>query len=490
MRATGSDASKKLDAVPHSALRVAAPVSVTLVALLTASCTLGPNYKRPAVEMPAAFRGDTRAASGRPGPDSLADVAWAELFQDDTLTSLVATALQQNFDLRMAAERVLQARAVLGITRSDQYPTVNGSVIANTARLSRTGAGGDIPDDASTDASFTRIGFGFGWELDVWGRLRRLTEASRAQYLATEEARRGVVTTLVADVTAAYLALRAFDAEIEIARRTRDVGAEGLRLTTARRDRGLVSGLDVRQSEQLLYTATGQIAGIERSIAETEHALSLLLGRVPGDVPRGLGFDAFVVPPTVPAGLPSSLLERRPDIRQAEQELVAANAQIGVAKADYFPRISLTGFFGTESSALSDLLSAPARTWSAGVTAAAPIFNAGRTRNNVRLAEAVQREAVVNYQRVIYVALREVADALAAYRKTAEQRAEQARLVEALRQSAGLSKQRYQGGLDSYLQVLDAQRSLFQGELDLTRLRWEELTSIVQLYRALGGGWT
>jgi outer membrane protein, multidrug efflux system len=491
MRATGSDASKRPVAISHSALRAAAPVSLTLMAtLLTASCTLGPNYKRPAVEMPAAFRGDTTAASGQPGPDSLADVAWAGLFQDDTLTSLVTTALQQNFDLRIAAERVLQARAVLGITRSDQYPVVNGSVIANTARLSRTGAGGDIPDDASADASFTRIGFGFGWELDVWGRLRRLTEASRAQYLATEEVRRGVMTTLVADVTAAYLALRAFDAEIEIARRTRDVGAEGLRLTTARRDRGLVSGLDVRQAEQLLYIATGQLAGIERSVAETEHALSLLLGRAPGDVPRGLSFDAFVVPPTVPAGLPSSLLERRPDIRQAEQELVAANAQIGAAKADYFPRISLTGFFGTESSALSDLLSAPARTWSAGVTAAAPIFNAGRTRNNVQLAEHVQREALVNYERVIYVALREVADALAAYRKTAEQRTEQARLVEALRQSAGLSNQRYQGGLDSYLQVLDAQRSLFQGELDLTRLRWEELTSIVQLYRALGGGWT
>jgi outer membrane protein, multidrug efflux system len=473
MRATGSDASRRPVVVPHMAVRAAAPVSLTLIAaLLTASCTLGPNYKRPAVEMPAAFRGDTAASSGQPRPDSLADVAWAELFQDDTLTALVTTALQQNFDLRIAAERVLQARAVLGITRSDQFPVVNGSVVANTARLSRTGAGGDIPDDASTDASFTRIGFGFGWELDVWGRLRRLTEASRAQYLATEEARRGVVTTLVADVTAAYLALRAFDAEIEIARRTRDVGAEGLRLTTARRDRGLVSGLDVRQAEQLLYTATGQIAGIERSVAETEHALSLLLGRAPADVPRGLSFDAFVVPPTVPAGLPSSLLERRPDIRQAEQELIASNAQIGAAKAEYFPRISLTGFFGTESSALSDLLSAPARTWSAGVAAAAPIFNAGRTRNNVQLAEAVQR------------------DALAAYRKTAEQRAEQARLVEALRQSAGLSNQRYQGGLDSYLQVLDAQRSLFQGELDLTRLRWEELTSIVQLYRALGGGWT
>jgi outer membrane protein, multidrug efflux system len=459
------------------------------VAVLTASCTVGPNYKRPAVEMPQAFRGET-ATAGQPRSDSLADVKWAELFRDDTLTSLVGTALEQNFDLRIASERVLQARAAFRITRSDQFPVVDASIAATGARLSRTGAVGDIPEDVSADASFTRIGFGLGWELDVWGRLRRQTEAARAQYLATEEARRGVTTTLVADVTAAYLALRAFDAEAEIAKRTRDVGAEGLRLTTSRRDRGLVSGLDVRQAEQLLYTATGQIAAIERSIAETENALSLLLGRAPGEVPRGLSFDAFAAPPTVPAGLPSSLLERRPDIRQAEQELVAANARIGAAKAEYFPRISLTGFFGTESRALSDLLSGPARTWSAGAAAAAPLFNAGRTRGNVQLAEALQREAVVNYQRAIYVALREVADALADYRKRAEERTEQERLVEALRRSAGLSNQRYQGGLDSYLQVLDAQRSLFQGELDLTRVRWQELTSIVQLYRALGGGWS
>jgi multidrug efflux system outer membrane protein len=490
MRSAGNDAGSQPIAPRHVTARAIVTAPLVVVAMvLAASCTLGPNYKRPAVEMPAAFRGDRAAGGSQARSESLADVRWAELFRDDTLTSLVTTALQQNFDVRVATERVLQARAAFRITRSDQFPAVDGSIAASTARLSRTGAAGDIPADVSADASFTRIGFGLGWELDVWGRLRRLTEAARAQYLATEEARRGVVTTLVADVASAYLALRAFDAEVEIARRTRDIGAEGLRLTTARRNRGLVSGLDVRQAEQLLYTATGQLAGIERSIAETEHALSLLLGRAPGDIPRGLSFDAFTVPPTVPAGLPSSLLERRPDIRQAEQELIAANAQIGAAKAEYFPRISLTGFFGTESRALTDLLSGPARTWSAGAAAAAPIFNAGRTRGNVQLAEAVQREAIVNYQRAIYVALREVADALAAYRKTAEQRGEQERLVEALRQSAGLSNQRYQGGLDSYLQVLDAQRNLFQGELDLTRLRWQELTSIVQLYRALGGGW-
>jgi NodT family efflux transporter outer membrane factor (OMF) lipoprotein len=458
-------------------------------AMLTVSCTLGPNYKRPAVQMPAAFRGDTAAAGNQARPESVADVKWAELFRDDTLTSLVTTALQQNFDLRIAAERVLQARAFFRVTRSNQFPAVDASLDASTNRLSRTGANGEIPADVSADLSFTRVGFGLGWELDVWGRLRRLTESARAQYLATEEARHAVVTTLVADVTDTYITLRALDMEAEIARRTRDIGVESLRLTTARRDRGIVSGLDVRQAEQLLYLATGQIAGIERSVAQIEHALSLLLGRAPGDVPRGPALDAFRVPPAVPAGLPSSLLERRPDIRQAEQELIAATAQIGAAKAEYFPRISLTGFFGAESRALSDVLSAPARTWSAGVGAAAPIFNAGRTRGNVELAEAVAREAVVNYERTIYVALREVADALAAYRKTAEQRGEQERLVDALRQSAGLSTQRYQGGLDNYLQVLDAQRNLFQGELDLTRLRREELGAIVQLYRALGGGW-
>jgi multidrug efflux system outer membrane protein len=320
--------------------------------------------------------------------------------------------------------------------------------------------------------------------------LRRLSEAGRAQYLATEEARRGVVTTLVADVSETYLALRALDLELEIATRTRDAATENLRLTEARRASGAASGLDVRQAEQLLFTATGQIASIEREIALAENALSLLLGHVPGDIPRGRPLEAFPAPPTVPAGLPSALLERRPDIRRAEQDLVAANAQIGVAKADYFPRISLTGFFGVQSRALSDLLSGPAVLASAGVGAAVPVFNAGRTRNNVKLAEAVHGEALVNYQRVIYTAFRDVSDGLASYSKTNEQRAQQERLVAALSAASQLATQRYQGGLDSYLPVLDAQRNLFQGELDLARLRQQELSSLVQLYRALGGGWT
>jgi multidrug efflux system outer membrane protein len=262
-------------------------------------------------------------------------------------------------------------------------------------------------------------------------------------------------------------------------------------LTELRRDRGVATRLDVRQAEQLLYTATAQIASVQRDIAQTEDALSLLLGQAPGDVARGGGaVQTLDAASLVPPGLPSSLLERRPDVRQAEQVLMAANAEIGVAKADYFPRIGLTGVLGVESRDLTALLTAPARTWSVGAAAAAPIFNAGRTRANVRFSESVERELVVNYQRTIYRALREVSDALAGYHKTGEQRAQQEQLVAALRDAAVLSTDRYQGGLDSYLPVLDAQRSLFRSELDLAGLQRQELTSVVELYRALGGGWT
>jgi NodT family efflux transporter outer membrane factor (OMF) lipoprotein len=453
-------------------------------AMLVAGCTAGRDYARPAVEMPSAHRFETVAS-----PASLADLQWFELFRDDTLHGLVSTALERNFELRIAAARVLQARAAYGITRADRFPDVGVSADAIASRASRAGAARGLPEGAGTDVSYLQAGFGVGWELDVWGRLRRLNEAARAQYLATEAARYGVVTTLVADVSQTYFALRALDLELETATRTRDAAHEGLRLTEARRDSGVASGLDVRQAEQLLFTTTAQIAAIEREIAFTEHALSLLLGQAPGDVPRGQPLTATLAPPSIPAGLPSTLLERRPDIRQAEQELVAANAQIGAVKAEYFPRISLTGFLGVQSRALTDLLSGPAGLASAGLGASAPIFNAGRTRANVQLAEAVHREMLVNYERAVLTALREVADALAACSRTAEERAQQERLVATLSASAELALDRYRGGLDSYLPVLDAQRNLFRGELDLARLRQRELAAVVELYRALGGGW-
>jgi NodT family efflux transporter outer membrane factor (OMF) lipoprotein len=455
-------------------------------AALATSCTLGRDYKRPAIETPTTYR----HAASQTSAASLADVEWFDLFRDDTLTQLVRTALQQNFEIRIAAQRVLQARAAYGITRSDQFPSIDVSAGVTAARSSQTGASRGIPEGVDTDVSYAQAGFSLGWEVDVWGRLRRLSEAARAQYLASEEARHGVITTLIADVSDTYLSLRALDLELAIANRTRDVANNSLKLTEARRATGVANGLDVRQAEQLLFTTTGQIASIEREIAQAENALSLLLGQAPGDVPRGRPLEALEAPPSVPAGLPSALLERRPDIRRAEQDLIAANAQIGAAKAEYFPRISLTGFLGGQSRALTDLLSGPARLATASVGAAAPVFNAGRTRSNVRLAEAIHGEAIVNYQRAIYTAFRDVSDSLAAYTKTTEQRAEQERLVGALTESARLATQRYEGGLDSYLPVLDAQRNLFQGELELARLRQQVLASVVQLYRALGGGWS
>jgi outer membrane protein, multidrug efflux system len=316
-----------------------------------------------------------------------------------------------------------------------------------------------------------------------------LNEAGRAQFLSSEHARRSVLSTLVADVISNYLTLRELDLELEIARKTKQIGENGLKLTELRHQRGVATALDVRQAQQLLYTATAQIAATERSIAETENAMSLLLGQNPGDIARGRALVELTAPSLVPAGLTSDLLERRPDIRQAEETLVAANAQIGAAKAEYFPQITLTGFLGGQSRALSSLFTGPSRYWTVTPGGDMPIFNAGRVRNNVRLTEAQQREMLANYRKSIQTAFQEVANALADYGKNREQRSQEELLVEALRDTDRLSQARYKGGLDSYLQVLDAERNLFQGELTLAQLRKNELLSIVQLYRALGGGW-
>jgi multidrug efflux system outer membrane protein len=339
------------------------------------------------------------------------------------------------------------------------------------------------------DVSYTQAGAGLTWELDFWGRVRRLNESARAQYLATEEARNAVVVSLIGDAASGYFSLRERDLELEIARGTRDIAENNLRLIQLRHAGGAMTGLEVHQAEQFLYTATAQIARVERDIAQAENALNLLLGRPPGPIARGNAMDDFGLPAEVPPGLPSSLLQRRPDIRRAEQQLIAANAQIGVAKANYFPQISLTSFLGGQSRALTDLLTGPARLASVTPTAVLPIFNAGRVRAGVRLSEAQKTEMVIAYQRAIYTGLREVSDALVGYDRTREQRSQQDRLVQALTESARLSKLRYQGGMDSYFQVLDSERNLFQGRLTLARLRLEEVLSYIELYRALGGGW-
>ena len=456
---------------------------VALAACLLSGCAVGPNYRRPVIATPPQFRG------GEPGTASLADSKWFDLFKDDKLSEVVNLALAQNYDLQIAAARVLEARAQLGITRAELFPQLSATASFNATRGSSIGSFNFIPAGTNLDVSYTQAGFTLGWELDVWGRVRRLTEAARAQYFGTEEARRGVITTLISDVTSNYFALREADLEIEIARKTRGVAERSLALTTERRQGGVASSLDVRQAEQFLYTATSQIAADERQIEQTENALSLLTARNPGPIPRGKALTEYVVPPEVPAGLPSALLERRPDIRQAEDSLVAANANIGAARAQYFPQISLTGLLGGQSRALTALFTGPGRNWNFIPTATLPIFDGVRIRNNVRLAEAQRQEALVNYQKAITTAFREVSDALVGLRRTREQRTQEELLVKALQDSDRLSTLRYRGGLDSYLQVLDAERNLFQGELDLARLRQTELTSIVMVYRALGGGW-
>ena len=464
--------------------RLPASFAVALIALTLSSCAVGPNYKRPAVPLPDRFHGTSQAAS----PASIADTKWFDLFQDDTLKQLVSTSLERNFDLRIAAERVQEARAQFGITRADQYPFLDAQASVQATRQSSLGAF-PLPPGQTIAATFTEVGAALSWELDFWGRLRRLTEAARAQYLATEEGRRAVVVSLVSEVMTTYFQLLEQDLELEISRKTRDIAADNLRLVTLRHDRGAASGLDVSQAEQLLYTATAAIASAQRGVGQTEDALSLLLGQAPATQPRGKPLEQLPHPPQLPAGLPSALLERRPDICQAEQNLVAANARIGAARALYFPQISLTGLLGAQSRALMQIATAPARMESVGASALQPIFHAGQIRSQVRLTEAQQREMLASYQKAIYSALREVSDALIAHDRTRQQREQQEQLVHALSESVRLSNLRYRGGLDSYLQVLDAQRSLFQGQLQLSQLRMLELQSVAQLYRALGGGW-
>ncbi len=318
--------------------------------------------------------------------------------------------------------------------------------------------------------------------------MRRLNEAARAQYLASEEARNGVIISLISDVMTTYFSLRELDLELDIGRQNNGIARDNLRLIRLRKDRGAANGLEVHQAEQFLYTTTAEIASVERSIATTEDALNLLLANAPAEVPRGQTLEQLTSPPELPAGLPSSLIERRPDIREAEDNLIAANAQIGAARALFFPQISLTGFLGGQSQPLAQIFTGPARMASIVPSALLPIFHAG-LRPGVELTEAQEREMLLAYQKSIYGALREVADALATHTRTREQRGEEEKLVMALAESVRLSTLRYRGGLDSYLQVLDAERNLFTGQLDLAQLRLLELQSVVQLYRALGGGW-
>jgi multidrug efflux system outer membrane protein len=453
------------------------------LAILGSGCTVGPNYKKPVANVPGTYRGLPPDESGTSGPASLGDQKWWDVFQDEQLRSLIRTALQQNYDVRIAGARILEAQAQLGITRADQFPTVSAGAGLSDQRSAR---GKFFP---AFEGSTGQVNASADWTLDFWGKFRRATEASRANLLASEAARQEVMLTLVANVSVAYFQLRALDLELEISKRTLASRHESLRLTTILADRGSTSMLDVRQAEQLVFTAAAEIPSLEQQIEQEENLISILLGKNPDNVARGQALTEQQRPPAVPAGLPSSLLERRPDIRQAEQQLIAANAQIGVAKAAYFPQISLSGTAGFQSAALTNLFSGPAGTWDFGASLAQPIFTAGKLRSNVRFAEAQQQATLLFYEQTIQGAFRSVSDALIAYRKTREFRAQEELLFQSAQDAARLSHMRYSGGVTGYLEVLTNETNAFSAELGLVQAQLNELLALVQLYEALGGGW-
>jgi outer membrane protein, multidrug efflux system len=458
-------------------------LALLCAALVLSGCTMGPNYRRPTVAVPTTYRGAVPDSTPQTETASLGDQKWWDIFQDEQLRTLIRVALQKNYDVRIAASRIMEAKAQLGITRADQFPTLSAGAGIADVRSARSKF---LP---AFETSTGQVNFSAAWELDFWGKFRRATEAARANLLASEWAREEVVSTLVANVAAAYFQLRALDLQLEISRRTLDSRQESLRLTQILANGGATSLLDVRQAEQLVFTAGAEVPALEQQIEQQENFLSILLGQNPGDISRGQTLTEQQQPPEVPPGLPSALLERRPDIREAEEQLVAANAEIGVARAAYFPDISLSGSGGFQSSALTNLFSGPAGAWSFGASLAQPIFTGGRLRSGVRLAEAQQRTAMLFYQQSIQGAFRSVSDALVAYRKTREFRAQQDLLFQSAEDAARLSHMRYTGGATGYLEVLTNETNAFSAELGLAQARLNELLALVQLYEALGGGW-
>lgn len=468
------------------ALTMQALALALLTVFALGGCAMGPDYKRAPIVTPTEWRSPTEGAG------SLADLGWWQLFQDPVLQELIRAALKENTDLRFAVARVAEARAQLGITRAAEFPQLDGQASYTNQRFSEKSfpvkaLHRDLGVDPQQD--FYRTSLDLTFEIDLWGRLRRATEAARADLLASVENQRTVVTTLVNDVAEAYFDLLELDREGEIERRTLESRGASLDLVRQRFEAGRASELDVRRAEEDLATAAAAVPDAERRIIQTENRLSILLGRNPGAIPRGTALDGQTVPPAVPAGLPSALLEQRPDIRQAEERLVAANARIGEAKAAFFPRISLTGQFGVESAALSDLFTGPARVWRAGPAMTLPIFTAGRLRGNLRATEAREQQALIQYEQTIQQAFREVEDALVFHRKAREIRAQRELRVTAARRALELANLRYTNGRTGYLDVLDAERQLFAAEIDLASTTRDQLTAVVQIYRALGGGW-
>jgi multidrug efflux system outer membrane protein len=453
-----------------------------LASTLVVGCSVGPNYHRPVVQAPTSFRDLSDNPQAQAQAASYADLPWWQVFQDPQLQELIRTAMKQNYDLQLAIERINAGRAQLAVTRSSQFPQVQGD--ANFS--------GGKENNFQTKYNFLTLAADAAFQLDFFGKLRRATEASRAELLATQDARQTVLLTLVSDVASDYFALLQLDLQLQITRETVKTQEDSVKLTNLRVDHGVATKLDVLQAQQVLDSANAQIPDLERQIAQEENAISILLGNYPQAVTRGRPLVEQALPPEVPPGVPSSLLERRPDIREAEQILVAANAEIGVAKAQFFPQISLTGSGGGafgRSSAFSSLMSTQLGIWSYGAQVSQPIFTAGALRGNLRLAESQHQQALISYRQTIQRAFGDVSDALVGYEKFHQVRLRQEDSVKDLQESVRLSQMRYAGGTTTYLEVLDGQRSLFSAELTLAEARGTEYQSLVQLYRALGGGW-
>jgi multidrug efflux system outer membrane protein len=469
-----------------SAALVGLVASVILVAAL-AGCAVGPNYQRPALDTPVAFRAAASSTNDLAAAHSVADLGWWQVIKDPQLQAYVAEALTNSWDSKIAAARVLQAEAAARVTRSQFFPTVGAGADWYTTRTSENGPSGALPDPQREYGDV--FGYMAGYEVDLWGRIRRASEAARAQLLATEAAQQTVRQTLVAEVATTYLSLLELDYELEIAQRTYSVRTNSLTLTQARQTGGVASMQDVHQAQILVSTAESSIADTHRRIEQQENALNILLGRNPGSPRRGAAFLSQNLDMTVPPGLPSDLIERRPDIRTAEQRLVAANADIGQARAAFFPKVTLTGFYGVQSVALSDLFTSGSETWQFGPAVSMPLFTGGALRGNLKLAQARFEEAVAQYQKTVQNSFREVSDSLIAYQRTREFRARQEERTQANRSAADLATIRYEGGVTSYLEVLYNEQELFTAELNLAQARLSELLSVVSLYRALGGGW-
>jgi outer membrane protein, multidrug efflux system len=446
---------------------------VIALTLLTSACTVGPNYKRPAVATPDQFYNATPA----PETTSLGDEKWFTLFGDPELQTLIRTALEKSFDVRIAASRILQAQEQVGITRAGEFPTVTAGPGFSSQKL---------PGIAITYFQLQAL---VSWTPDFWGRYRRATEAARATETAAEWNRREILSTVVESVAAAYFQMRELDAELELSKQTLASRRESLALTQTLLNGGATGLLDVRQAEQLVEEAAETIPDTERQIGVQEDLISTLIGENPHAIPRGQAFTDQQTPPEIPVGLPSRLLERRPDIRAIEQRLAAATADIGVARAQLFPSLPITGGAGTQSANFARLFSGPGAGWTLSASLTQPIFNAGELRANVRLSEAQQQELVLTYGQTIQTAFRQVSDALIAYWKYREFREHQEKLTAAAEDAARLSDLRYRGGASSYLEVLTSQTNLFAAQLSLSRARLNERLTLVQLYAALGGGW-